>query len=76
MELANAGVGTLIEMHIPEDSVQELRKAHINAIDVGHMAADSIGANIFLDELEKHGIEVIPVSGLIRIKRAGKNKSS
>ncbi len=69
MELAKCGVGTLIEMHIPEESVQELRKAHINAIDVGHMAADSIGANLFLDELEKKGVEVIPASGLIRIKR-------
>lgn len=69
MELAKCGVGTLIEMHIPEESVQELRKAHINAIDVGHMAADSIGANLFLDELEKKGVEVIPASGLIRIRR-------
>lgn len=76
MELAKCGVGTLIEMHIPEESVQELRKAHINAIGVGHMAADSIGANLFLDELEKRGVEVIPASGLIRIKRiksSGKN---
>lgn len=74
MELANAGVGTLIEMHIPEESVQELRKAHINAIDVGHMAADSIGANLFLDELEKRGVEVIPASGLIRVSRAKSSK--
>lgn len=73
-QLSNAGVGTLIEMHIPEESVQILRKAHINAIDVGHMAADSIGANIFLDELEKKGIDVIPASGLIRIKRIKKSQ--
>jgi hypothetical protein len=25
--------------------------------------------NLFLDELEKKGIEIVPVSGLIRIKR-------
>jgi len=36
------------------------------------MAADSIGANLYLDELEKKGIEVVPCSGLIRVKR---NKS-
>jgi len=72
IELAKAGVGTLVEMHIPEESVQELKKAHINAIDVGHMAADSIGANIFLDALEARGVEVVPVSGLIRIKRSAK----
>lgn len=69
MELAKAGVGTLVEMHVPEESVEELKKLHINIIDVGHMAADSIGANIFLDELEKKGIKVIPCSGLIRVKR-------
>ena len=74
MELAKAGVGTLVEMHIPEDSVQELKKAHINAIDVGHMAADSVGANIFLDELEKRGVEVMPASGLIRVKRIKSSK--
>ena len=69
IELGKAGVGTVVEMHVPEDAVQELRKMHVNVIDAGHMAADSIGANIFLDELEKRGVEVIPCSGLIRVRR-------
>lgn len=69
MELSKAGVGTIVEMHVPEEAVQELKKLHINVVDCGHMAADSIGANIFLDELEKKGVEVIPCSGLIRVKR-------
>ena len=69
VELAKAGVGTIVEMHVGEEVVEELKKLHINIIDVGHMAADSIGANIFLDVLEKRGIEVIPCSGLIRVKR-------
>ena len=68
-ELAKAGVGTLVEMHIPEETLTELKKLHINVIDCGHMAADSIGANLFLDQLEEKGIEVIACSGLIRIKR-------
>lgn len=68
-EMAKAGVGTLVEMHVSEDALKELRKLHINVIDTGHMASDSIGANIFLDVLEKRGIEVIPCSGLIRIKK-------
>ncbi len=72
IELAKAGVGTIVEMHVPEDAVQELRKMHINIIDTGHMAADSIGANLFLDEIEKRGVKVIPCSGLIRVKRLGK----
>jgi len=69
VEMAKAGVGTIVEMHVPDDAVVELRKLHINVVDCGHMAADSIGANIFLDALEKRGIKAIPCSGLIRIRR-------
>lgn len=69
-EAAKAGVGTIVEMHVDEKDVQAMRKMHVNVIDAGHMAADSIGANIFLDELEKKGVEVIPCSGLIRVKRS------
>lgn len=69
IELAKSGVGTIVEMHVPEDAVQELRKMHVNVIDCGHMAADSIGANLFLDQLEKKGVQIIPCSGLIRVKR-------
>jgi putative NIF3 family GTP cyclohydrolase 1 type 2 len=69
-EVAKAGVGTIVEMHVDEKDVQAMKKMHVNLIDAGHMAADSIGANIFLDELEKKGVEVIPCSGLIRIKRS------
>lgn len=68
-EMAKAGIGTLVEMHVSEDSLKELQKLNINVIDTGHMAADSIGANLFLDILEKKGIEIIPCSGLIRIRR-------
>lgn len=69
MEWAKAGIGTVIDMHIPEEALTELKKLHVNVIDTGHMASDSIGANIFLDALEKQGVEVIPCSGLVRIKR-------
>jgi hypothetical protein len=33
------------------------------------MASDSLGVNLFLDELEKKGIEIVPISGLTRVKR-------
>lgn len=69
IELAKAGVGTLVDMHIPEDALKELKKLHMNVINAGHMASDSIGANLFFDELESRGITVIPCSGLIRCKR-------
>jgi len=71
VEIAKAGIGTIITMHMPEDTIKVMKKNHINVINTGHMSSDSIGANIFFDELEKHGIEVIACSGLIRVKRRG-----
>ena len=76
MELAKAGVGTVIDMHLPEEALNEFKKLHINVINTGHMASDSIGANIFLDELERRGVKVIPCSGLIRVKRKIPNSKS
>lgn len=68
-KMAAAGIGTVIGMHMREEWKQEAEKAHINVIIAGHMSSDSIGMNLFLDELEKRGVEIIPCSGLIRVKR-------
>ncbi|KKR04230.1 MAG: hypothetical protein UT31_C0001G0013 [Parcubacteria group bacterium GW2011_GWF2_39_13b] len=67
--MAHAGIGTIIGMHMREEHRQEAEKAHVNVVIAGHMSSDSIGVNLFLDELEKKGIEIIPCSGLIRVKR-------
>lgn len=69
VELAKAGVGTIVDMHIPEDGLKEVKSMHINVINAGHIASDSIGANLFLDKIEKKGVEIVPASGLIRVKR-------
>jgi len=68
-KMANAGIGTIIGMHMGEEHRKEAEKHHINVVIAGHMASDSLGMNLFLDEIEKKGIEVVPVSGLIRVKR-------
>lgn len=67
--LAQAGIGTIIGMHLSEKHKKEAEAAHINAIVAGHISSDSIGMNLFLDELEKKRVEIIPCSGLIRVKR-------
>lgn len=69
-KLVNAGVGTIIGMHISEEHKKEAENANLNVIIAGHMSSDSLGINLFLDELEKNGIEVIPCSGLTRVKRS------
>jgi putative NIF3 family GTP cyclohydrolase 1 type 2 len=74
IELAKAGIGTIVDMHIREDALKELQKLHVSVINAGHMSSDSIGANIFFDVLEEKGIEVLPCSGFIRVKRNGGKK--
>ncbi len=67
--LVQAGIGTIIAMHQSEEHYQEAKKCHLNIIVAGHMASDSLGFNLFLDQLEKQRVKIIPCSGLIRVKR-------
>jgi len=68
-KLAIAGVGTVIAMHQSEEHKKEAEAANINVVIAGHISSDSLGTNLFLDELEKQGIEIISCGGLIRVKR-------
>ncbi|MCX6764593.1 MAG: Nif3-like dinuclear metal center hexameric protein [Candidatus Nealsonbacteria bacterium] len=68
-KMAQAGIGTIVGMHISEEHKKEAETANINVVIAGHISSDSLGVNLFLDELEKKGIEIVPYSGLIRIKR-------
>lgn len=68
-KMAQYGIGTIVGMHMSEEHRKEAKKYHINVVIAGHMASDSLGMNLFLDEVEKQGIEVIPISGLVRVKR-------
>lgn len=65
-KMAQAGVGTIIGMHMSEEHKKEAEAAHINVIVAGHMSSDSIGLNLFLNQLTKQGIKIIPCAGLIR----------
>src|SRR3989344_5803469 len=69
-KIANAGIGTVVGMHISEEHKKEAELAHINIIIAGHMSSDSLGVNLFLDELEKQGIEIVQCSGFTRVSRA------
>ena len=69
-KLAQAGVGTIIGMHMKDENREEALKYHINVVIAGHISSDSIGMNLFLDKLAQKGIKIIPTSGLIRVKRS------
>ncbi|EKE19140.1 MAG: hypothetical protein ACD_9C00123G0002 [uncultured bacterium] len=71
-KMSQAGIGTIVGMHMGEEHRKEAEAAHINVVIAGHISSDSIGMNLFLDELEKKGVEVVPCSGLIRVSRVKK----
>lgn len=73
-KMSQAGIGTIISMHQSEEHRKEAEAAHINVVIAGHISSDSIGMNLFLDELEKRGIEIVPCSGLIRVSRIKESK--
>ena len=68
-KMAQAGIGTIIGMHMGEEHRKKAEKYHLNVVIAGHMASDSLGMNLFLDQLEKKNIKIVPISGLIRVRR-------
>lgn len=68
--LTQAGVGTLVSMHLSEEHFKKAEKEHINIIIAGHIASDNLGLNLLFDKLEKRGkIEIVSCSGFQRIER-------
>lgn len=61
-----AGVGTLVVMHMPDDAIKAVKSQNIgNVVVAGHMASDSVGINQVIKALEKSGLEVVRMSGVI-----------
>lgn len=61
-----AGVGTLVVMHMPDDAIKAVKSQNIgNVVVAGHMASDSVGINQVIRALENRGLEVVRMSGVI-----------
>jgi len=69
-KMVEAGVGTMVSMHIPKEHIDEAKKHHLNVVVAGHMASDSLGLNLLLDRFEEEGVSIMPCSGYIRVKRS------
>jgi hypothetical protein len=68
--LANAGVNTIVGMHLSEEHRKEAEKRHMNVVIAGHISSDNVGMNLILDSVEKKGkIKIIPCSGFRRFSR-------
>ncbi len=68
--LSQAGVGTIVAMHLSEEHFKQAKAEFINVIIAGHIASDTLGLNLLLDSLEKkQKMKILPCSGFIRIRR-------
>ncbi len=74
-EMSRHGISTVIGMHIRDKAMEKASEHYLNVVIAGHGASDSLGMNLFLDELEKKGIEIVPCSGMIRVSRVKKKGS-
>ena len=61
-----AGVGTIVCMHVPDGVRKAVAEQNIgNVIVAGHMASDSIGLNKIIEALEDKGLEVQKMAGIL-----------
>ncbi len=69
-KLARTEVGTIVGMHMSEDHLKEAEKNNINVVIAGHMSSDTVGINLFLDQVERIGeMEILSTSGFERFRR-------
>ncbi len=62
----DAGVGTIVAMHAPEDVIKAVKEQNIgNIIVAGHMPSDSIGLNAIINAWQGKGLEVTKMSGIL-----------
>jgi hypothetical protein len=68
--LSQAGVGTIVAMHLGEEHFKNAKTEMMNVIIAGHIASDTLGLNLLLDEVEKkERLRIVPCSGFVRIRR-------
>lgn len=69
-KLSEAGISTLVCMHLSEEHFKKASAEHMNVIVAGHIASDTLGLNLVLDELEKKGkLRILTCSGFRRVVR-------
>jgi hypothetical protein len=72
-ELSRRGVSTLVVMHIPDESIDKAKEERMNVVIAGHIASDTLGMNLLLDNAMRGKVDIIDCSGFTRVARkAGK----
>ena len=70
-KLANAGVGTIVGMHLGEAHIKKAKENNINVLIAGHVSSDTLGLNLLFDEVEARlgALDFVCCSGFQRIRR-------
>jgi len=69
-KLAEAGLGTIVGMHMGEEHRKRAKDMHMNVVIAGHICSDSLGMNLIIDHFEREGVDVVACSGFTRVSRA------
>ena len=68
--LSQAGIGTIIGMHLSEEHFKKIQAEHINVIIAGHISSDTLGLNLLLDRIEGNNrLDAVNCSGFRRHRR-------
>ena len=66
-KLSDAGIDTIVAMHLSEQHFKAAKEAHLNVIMAGHIASDNLGINSMIDKLQKKfKFAVVSCSGFNR----------
>jgi hypothetical protein len=66
--LYEAGVRTLICMHLSEEHFRKVKDKNLNIVIAGHISSDTLGLNLLLDEIDnKKELNIFACSGFRRI---------
>jgi len=73
---AVSGVSTIVGMHLSEEALENAKKANLNVVIAGHVSSDTLGLNLLFDDLEQEGsLEILAVSGFVRIRAQERGKT-
>lgn len=69
-KLVNAGVSTVVGMHLSDEHIKVAQDEHINIIIAGHISSDTLGLNLLLDRVsKKEKFVFLECSGFKRVER-------
>jgi hypothetical protein len=68
--IVNAGISTIIAMHLSDEHRKKAEKNHLNVVIAGHISSDNLGINLMIDEVQKKNkLKVLTCSGFRRFER-------